>query len=115
MPTNLLYGDYLYNLRMNGYLTCYNATTGEVVYREKLPEARGITASGVCSDGKLYYATEPGDVFVVRAGPDFEILSKNPMDDQIMASPAISGRLIYFRTRQFLVAVGTSDHASADR
>jgi outer membrane protein assembly factor BamB len=60
MPTNLVYGDYLYNLRMNGNLTCFDALTGKVIYKERIPEARGITASGVASRGKLYYATEQG-------------------------------------------------------
>jgi hypothetical protein len=68
----------------------------------------GITASGVCSDGKLYYSLEQGEVIVVEAGPDFEIISRNPLDDLIMATPAISGNMLYFRTQHFLVAVGKS-------
>jgi outer membrane protein assembly factor BamB len=106
MPTDLVYGDYLYNLRMNGNLTCYRATTGEVIYREQIPDAMGISASGVASGGKLYYSLEQGDVVVVKAGPEFEILSRNPMDDLIMATPAISGNMLYFRTQHYLVAVG---------
>jgi outer membrane protein assembly factor BamB len=106
MSTDLVCDGYLYNLRMNGNLTCYRATTGEVVYRERLPETRGITASGICSDGKLYYATEQGDVYVVKAGPGFEVISVNPLDDLIMATPAISENNIYFRTQHYLIAVG---------
>jgi outer membrane protein assembly factor BamB len=106
LPTNLVYGEFLYNLRMNGNLTCYVATTGEVVYRERIRDAMGISASGVCSDGKLYYSLEQGDVVVVRAGPEFEIISRNSMDDLIMATPAISGDMLFFRTQKYLVAVG---------
>ena len=106
MPTNLVIGDFLYNLRMNGNLNCYHAVTVEVIYRERIPDAMGITASGVASDGKLYYSLEQGDVVVVKAGPDFEIISRNPLDDLIMATPAISGNMLYFRTQHFLVAVG---------
>ena len=106
MPTNLVYGDYLYNLRMNGNLTCFHALTGEQIYKERVPEARGITASGVASGGRLYYSTEQGDVYVIKAGPDFELLSRNPLDDIIMATPAISEDMMYFRTMTRLVAVG---------
>jgi outer membrane protein assembly factor BamB len=106
MPTNLVYGDYLYNLRMNGNLTCFDALTGEEIYKERIPEARGITASGVASGGKLYYSTEQGDVFVIKAGPEFKILARNRMEDLIMASPAISEDMLYFRTVHHLVAVG---------
>jgi len=109
LPTNLVYGKYLYNLRMNGNITCFDARTGEVIYRNRIPDAPGISSSGVASNGKLYYSLEQGDVVVVRAGPDFEILSRNPMEDLMMATPAISGDMIFFRTRHFLVAVGTSN------
>lgn len=106
MPTNLVYGDYLYNLRMNGNLTCFDARTGEVIYKERIPDAMGITASGVASNGKLYYSLEQGDVVVVKAGPKFEILARNPMDDVLMASPAISEDMLFFRTQRYLLAVG---------
>lgn len=106
MPTNLVYGDYLYNLRMNGNLSCFDALTGELIYKERIPDAMGITSSGVASDGKLYYSLEQGDVVVVKAGKKFELLSRNPMDDLMMASPAISEDRVYFRTQHYLVAVG---------
>jgi outer membrane protein assembly factor BamB len=109
MPTNLVYGEYLYNLRMNGNLTCFDARTGEEIYKEQIPEAMGITSSGVASNGKLYYSLEQGDVVVIRAGPAFEILSRNPMDDLLMATPAISENMLFFRTRHYLVAVSSSN------
>ena len=114
MPTNLIYGDYLYNLRMNGNLTCFDARTGEEIYKERIPDAMGITSSGVASGGKIYYSLEQGDVVVVKAGPEFEILSRNPMDDLLMASPAISDNTIFFRTQHYLVAVGPSRQVSRD-
>jgi len=106
MPTNLVYDDYLYNMKMNGQLMCYNAKTGELIYRKYIPEARGITSSGVAADGKLYYSTEQGDVFIVKAGPLFHIIAKNPLNDLCMATPAISDNMIFFRTKQYVISVG---------
>jgi outer membrane protein assembly factor BamB len=106
MPTNLVYGDYLYNLRMNGNLTCFHATTGEVVYKERIPDAMGITSSGVASDGRLYYSLEQGDVVVVKTGREFEILARNPLGDLLMASPAMAPGMLLFRTQGALIAVG---------
>jgi len=105
MPTNLVYGNYLYNLRMNGNLSCYHALTGELVYKERIPDAMGVTASGVASDGRIYYSLEQGDVVVVKAGPEFEILSRNPLGDLLMATPAISQGMLIFRTQHQLIAV----------
>ncbi len=106
MQTPIVYGDYLYVCRDHGVLSCYNAKTGERVYNERLGTGRtGFTASGVAADGRLYYSSEEGDIYVVKAGPKFELLAQNPMGEVCMATPAISGDTLYFRTRGHLVAI----------
>lgn len=105
MQTPLVYGEYLYNLRGNGSLTCYLAKTGELVYREKLGEMSSFSSSGIAADGKLYFSGENGDIFVVKAGPDFEVLGTNTMNDICMATPAISEGTLFFRTHHYLAAV----------
>jgi outer membrane protein assembly factor BamB len=105
MLTPLIYGDFLYNLNWNGVLTCYNAKTGEVIFNEKLGNMTAFSASGVAADGKLYFSSEEGDIFVLKAGPEFEILATNPMKDECMATPAISEGTLYFRTHHYLIAV----------
>ena len=59
----------------------------------------GFSASPVAADGKLYLPSEDGDVLVVKAGPRFELLGRNPMGQPLMATPAISGRLLLVRGR----------------
>lgn len=103
MQTPLIYKGLLYNLQVNGQLTCYDALTGELKYKDSLKEA--FTASGVAADGKLYFSSEDGNVFVVQAGPEFKLLAKNAMKDVCMATPAISGNTLFIRTQHYLVAV----------
>lgn len=106
IPTALAYGDYFYNMvGWGGKITCYEANTGKVMYTEKIPDSRGISASGIASNGNLYYSAEQGDVFVVKAGPKFEVIAQNPLNDIIMATPAISEDVIYFRTQHHMIAV----------
>jgi outer membrane protein assembly factor BamB len=107
MQTPLVYGDYLYNCRDNGVLSCYRARTGDRLYQERLgKDAGGFSASPVATDGKLYFSSETGDIFVVRAGPEFELLAVNSFDETVMATPAISEGTLYFRTRSHLIAIG---------
>jgi outer membrane protein assembly factor BamB len=116
MQTPLVYGEYLYSCRDNGVLSCYRARTGERLYQERLGGGgRGFTASPVAADGKLYFTSEEGDVYVVRAGPKFELLSTNTLDEVTMATPAVSEGTLYFRTRGHLVAVGTSETEPSSR
>ena len=65
----------------------------------------GFTASPVASEGKLYFTSEQGSVFVVEPGADFTVLATNQMGEVCMATPAISGGTIFFRTQGHVVAV----------
>ena len=103
-PTPVIYGDLLYVCADNGVLTSYDAKTGSMIYQERLPSS--FSASPVATDGKLYLASEDGDVFVVRAGPKFELLATNVMGQPLMATPAISDGLLILRTTDFVYAVG---------
>lgn len=113
MQTPLVYGEYLYSCRDNGVLSCYRARTGERLYQERLGGGgRGFTASPVAADGKLYFTSEEGEVYVVRAGRHFELMAVNALDEITMATPAISDGTLFFRTRSQLVAVGEGAAAS---
>lgn len=103
MQTPLIYEGLLYNLQVNGQLTCFDALTGEVKYKESLGEA--FTASGVAADGKVYFSSEEGTIYVIQSGPVYKLLAKNKMNDVCMATPAISGNALFFRTQHSVVAV----------
>ncbi|HEY0727729.1 MAG TPA: PQQ-binding-like beta-propeller repeat protein, partial [Pyrinomonadaceae bacterium] len=111
MPTPIVYGDLLYTCSNQGVMTAYNAKTGERVYQERLGGSGGaFTASPVASDGKIYLASEDGDVFVVKAGPKYELLSKNPVGEVMMATPAISDGIVIVRTVSHLFAFGEANN-----
>ena len=63
-----------------------------------------FTASPLAADGRIYLASEDGDVFVIRAGPEYELLATNPMGEVCLATPAISEGQIIIRTTRQLVA-----------
>jgi outer membrane protein assembly factor BamB len=107
MATPIVYGDLVYVLGWNGVLLASDAKTGERVYQERLGGGTSAyTASPVAADGKVYFMSEEGDVFVVKAGRTFEVLATNKLDDIGMATPAISEGVIYFRTGKSLIAIG---------
>lgn len=106
MQTPIIVGDYLYVCRDNGTLSAYHARTGERVYRQRLGNGGGFTASAVSDGRHLYYAGEEGDVYVVKAGPEFQETAVNSMGEICMATPAISEGMLLFRTRSHVVAVG---------
>lgn len=113
MQTPLVYGDQLYICRDNGQLTVFDAKAGGVLHKQRLGSGdSGFTASAVAGDGKLYYTSESGEVFVVKAGPAPEVLATNDLGEVAMATPALSEGALYFRTRRHLIAVGSRPAAS---
>ena len=103
-PTPIIYGDLLYALADNGVLSAYDAKTGSVIYQQRLPSS--FSASPVAADGKLYLSSEDGDVFVVKAGRQYELLSKNTMGQPLMATPALAQGMLILRGENTIYAIG---------
>jgi outer membrane protein assembly factor BamB len=107
MPTPLAYRGLLYVLANNGVLDAYDLKTGKEIYRQRLPlVGSGFSASPVAADGKLFMPSEDGDVFVVQAGREYVELGKYPMNEVVMASPAISNGVLVVRTLGHVVGIG---------
>jgi outer membrane protein assembly factor BamB len=107
MPTPLAAGELLYLVSNNGVVSAYQIATGERVYQQRLSPNQGTALSGspVYADGKLYFPTEDGDVFVVKAGDKYELLATNPVGEVLMATPAISDGTIFIRGEHSVFAI----------
>ena len=105
-PTPIVYGNYLYICNDNGVLTVYDAKSGAQVYVHRIGTRNStFSASPIAARGRLYFASEDGEVFVVKAGPVYELVATNQMGEPLMATPAISDGMIFIRGQQHIVAV----------
>jgi outer membrane protein assembly factor BamB len=109
LVTPIVYGDYLYACTDNGILSQYHAKTGEPTFRARLGKGGSFVASPVAADGKLYFASEDGEVFVIKAGTTFELLARNPVGEVVMASPAIAGKMIIIRGQNHVFGIAARD------
>jgi outer membrane protein assembly factor BamB len=106
IPTPLLYDGYLFTLNINGVLSAYDPQTGTRAFRGRVGTGGAFSASPIGADGRLYIASEDGEVYVIAATPDMKQIAKNDMKEVIMATPAISDGLIVIRTMGHLYGVG---------
>jgi outer membrane protein assembly factor BamB len=107
MPTPLIYRDIVYVLNNDGPLGCYDLQSGAEHYYLRVPhKGNGFSASPVGADGRIYFSSEDGLVFVIKAGTEFEILATNSIGEPLMASPAISGGTMFLRGSNHLFAIG---------
>lgn len=106
-PSPLLFDEKLYFLRSNnGQITCLNTVDGSVNYSlEKLESTGTVFASPVGALDRLYVSSESGITYVIKAGAQFEIISKNILEDGNFASFAISGDDLFIRGFQYLYCI----------
>ena len=110
MCTPLVYQGLVYIVKFNGVVSVYDAKTGERKYQDRFAAGTSaFTASPVAANGYVYFANEDGQVFVVKAGPTFEIIATNDMGSAVLATPAISEGRLLIRTASHLVAISASE------
>lgn len=106
VPTPVTDGLYFYTVNDRGIAWCLDAKTGKEIWGPQRIHKAIYSASPVLADGKIYITDEDGLTTVFKAGPKFELLAENNLDDFTLSSPAISGGQIFIRTAQFLYAIG---------
>lgn len=107
----LYYEGRVYAINSAGILACAEGGTGTVLWQERLKGP--FSASPVAGDGKLYCVNEEGVTAVVdlRSEKD-RVIATNPLGETILASPAVSGGVIYFRSDRHLYAIGPGGSAA---
>jgi outer membrane protein assembly factor BamB len=106
VPTPVTDGKYFYIVRDQGIMWCLDAKTGAEVYGPQRIKSGTYSASPVLADGKIYVTNEDGLTTVVKAGPTFEVLAENALNEYCLSSPAISDGQIFIRTEQNLYCIG---------
>jgi outer membrane protein assembly factor BamB len=103
IPSMLYLPPHLYSITTGGIAQCMSAETGEILWQERV--GGNHSSSPVYADGHIYFASEEGDVTVIRAGPEFMPVARNPMGERIQASIAVSRGQLFIRTEQALYAI----------
>jgi outer membrane protein assembly factor BamB len=104
VPSMIYVNRYLFAITDGGVATCMKADTGELVWQQRI--GGNFSASPVASEGRIYFVGDNGETTVIKAGPEFEILAKNPLGEKVQASPAISQGQMFIRTERHLFAIG---------
>lgn len=106
VPTPVTDGKYFYIVNDRGVVWCLDAKTGAEIYAQQRIKPGTYSGSPVLADGKIYITNEDGLTTVIAAGPKFEVLAENALNDYTLSSPAISDGRIYIRTAQHLYSIG---------
>ena len=106
VPTPVTDGQYFYIVNDRGIVFCLDAKTGKEIYGQQRIKPGAYSASPVLADGKIYVTNEEGLTTVIKAGPRFEVIAENALNDYCLSSPAISDGQIFIRTAGQLYCIG---------
>ncbi|MSU35716.1 MAG: quinonprotein alcohol dehydrogenase [Pedosphaera sp.] len=102
-PALTLLGDQLFGIDDIGIATCWDAVTGSVLWSERI--GGNYSASPIIAGGRIYFFSEEGKIVVAAAGPKFEKLAENQLEDGFMASAAVAGKALYLRSKSHLYRI----------
>jgi hypothetical protein len=107
VPSTLLYKGVLYMINDSGILISFDPATGNVLKQGRLHGAIDkYFSSPVAADDKVFLIGQGGQVSVVKATGEWEVMTVNELDDECYATPAIADGRIYIRTRGALYSFG---------
>ncbi|HLW65919.1 MAG TPA: PQQ-binding-like beta-propeller repeat protein [Gemmataceae bacterium] len=96
-------GEFVYFAQLNGIVWCLEADTGFWAWEHNLKSP--VWSSPLCADGKVYFATRDGDVYVFAAGREKKLLGKIEMGTPIVATPCAVDEVLYVLTDTQLYAL----------
>jgi outer membrane protein assembly factor BamB len=105
VPCPLAHGAHVYFVNDKGMAGCYEQKTGKRLWLERLDDTT-FASSPVLIDGKVYAASEDGDVYVFAAEPKFRLLAKNSLGEPVRASPAVADGKLFVRGQNHLYCIG---------
>ncbi|MGD8328145.1 MAG: PQQ-binding-like beta-propeller repeat protein [Acidobacteriota bacterium] len=108
--TPIVYDGLLYVCADNGILTIYDLDSGKRVNRLRIGgRSATFSASPVAAGGRLYFASEDGEVFVLAAGSRAELLADNDVGEVVFATPAIVDDTFIVRGHRHVFAFADRD------
>ena len=96
IPSPLIVNDLMFMVTEGGVVSCLEAKSGNEVWKGRLNG--DYWASPLYADGKIYFFSREGNISVISAGREFEILAESELNEGFIASPAIAGNTIIVRS-----------------
>jgi outer membrane protein assembly factor BamB len=106
VPSPLVYNDLIFLAKNGGLISALDAKTGKSLKYERIQAGGSYYSSPVAGDGKVYLLSQQGELTVISARADWEVLHSARFNEDVLATPAIVDGRIYIRTAGYLYCFG---------
>jgi outer membrane protein assembly factor BamB len=103
----IIVGDLVYRLHTPNVLKCWKVESGELVYAKRLENLTSTWISPLADSASRLYFASSGISFVLKAGPEFEVLAVNDLGDPNHASAAMANGRIYLVGTKSVYCIGS--------
>jgi len=111
VPTPVVYNGLLFLWNDQGVVSCVEPRTGRRYWIARVTGADGrpavYSSSPIVVNGYIYCPSERGDVAVLRASQEYELVGHCPLGEDVYATPAVARGRMYIRTTRSLICVGS--------
>jgi outer membrane protein assembly factor BamB len=104
VPSPVAFDKWFFLVTDGGNASCLDAKTGAPLWSQKL--GKHHFPSAVLAEGNIYWLSDDGACYVVKAADEYQLISKNELGEHCNASPAISNGNIFIRSDQNLWCIG---------
>ena len=104
MLTPVIRDGLIYTVNSRNMLMCIDAKTGEEVWSKHVTS--DYDASPLFINGNIWFFSAKGDILVLKAGRNYEVVAQNKTDSGIFATPAVLRNSMILRTQNFLYRIG---------
>ncbi|MCK5067573.1 MAG: PQQ-binding-like beta-propeller repeat protein [Bacteroidales bacterium] len=103
LSTPVVVDGFLYTIDSRGVFYRLRASSGQVIWSENLKGK--FHSSPLYADGHIYVSSTRGETLVYTTGAEPELVSKNKLEGEIWATPAMTDGAIIIRTSKFLYKI----------
>lgn len=109
VPSPISAGDWFFVVSDGGACTCWDARSGKEMWKQRLGQHH--SASSISANGNLYFTADNGDTYVIKASDKYQLVSLNPLGEQVRASPAVSDGELFIRgvSNLYCISSGKDD------
>jgi outer membrane protein assembly factor BamB len=104
VPSPIAFGKWFFVVTDGGVASCLDAKAGKRHWMERLGEHH--SASPVAAAGHLFITDDAGVTYVLKPGETFEVVSRNALEEECYASPAVAHGQLFIRTLHHLWCIG---------
>lgn len=104
VPSMVYKEPYLFSVSDNGIAICRDAESGKIIWQERI--GGDHYASPIVSGNKIYFLSLEGETVIIDAGPEFNILARNSIEERCQASIAVSRGQLFIRSDKSLFCIG---------